>query len=85
MKTFRKSNNPTFILVDVWAGDLHQSLVETGQFDDFEEAADFMRERVDAGMLCNVLHTDFKAPAEKVEEQKKALAGEYLAGGAGND
>ena len=65
-------------LVDVWGGDVHQHLIESAQFDNFEDAFDFMNDRVESGMLCNVLHTDFKAPDEKVKACEQKLIKEYI-------
>ena len=62
------------IQIDVWAGELHQDHVGSHHTDDWPAAAEFMQAQVDAGMLCNVLHTDFKAPPERVAEMEAALA-----------
>ena len=62
------------IQVDVWSGDLHHQHAGTREFSEWEDASTFMAEMVEAGMLCNVLHTDFKAPAERVSEAEAALA-----------
>jgi hypothetical protein len=63
--------------VDVWAGDLHQNLVGSARFDEWVDAADFMRKSMDEGSLCNVLHTDFIAPPERARETEIELA-KYL-------
>lgn len=60
--------------VDIWAGDLHQRHIGCETFDEWAEAAIFMQQHVDAGLLCNILHTDFKAPMHRVDEQIAALA-----------
>ena len=60
--------------VDVWGGDLHQNHSDTQSFEDWAEASRFMASRVESGLLCNVLHTDFKAPPERVNEAEAALA-----------
>lgn len=60
--------------IDVWSGELHQNHAGTFRTDDWEKAADFMEQQVDAGMLCNVIHTDFKAPPERLAEAEAALA-----------
>lgn len=62
------------IQIDVWSGDLHTNHVGRHQVDNWQEAASFMEGQVEGGMLCNVLHTDFKAPPERVAEAEKALA-----------
>ena len=54
--------------VDTWGGDLHQTHVETSLFEDWTDAQSYMRTRIDAGLLCNVLDTDFKTPANRVHE-----------------
>lgn len=59
--------------VDVWAGDLHQEHVGATSFDTWAEAADFMGPLVDAGLLCNTLHSDFKAPPERVRAAEESL------------
>ena len=64
--------------VDSWGGDLHQRHLGAKRFDHFEEAAKFMESQVDAGLLCNVLHTDFKAPPERVAEAERDLAATLL-------
>ena len=61
------------IQVDVWGGDLHQYHVSKHQFDDFESAAKLMGEQIEAGNLCNVLHTDFIAPPERIAEQEAEM------------
>ena len=69
------------IQVDVWAGDMHQKHAAAEEFDTWAEAAQFMEQQVEAGLLCNVLHTDFKTPPERVEEMTAAvLAGMHLQG-----
>ena len=60
--------------VDTWAGDVHQNFVSSNLFDDWDIASSFMKERMDEGALCNVLHTDFKAPSERIEEAEIALS-----------
>jgi len=60
--------------VDAWSGDLHQVHVGSKKFDDWRAASDFMERLVDAGLLCNALHTDFKAPLERIREMQDELA-----------
>lgn len=62
------------IQIDTWGGDLHQNHVGTDYFDYWQEALKFVQERVEEGHLCNVLHTDFKAPEYLVKEAEKTLA-----------
>lgn len=62
------------IQVDVWGGELHQSHIGCLKTDDWQEAFTFIETQVEGGMLCNVLHTDFKAPPERVAEAEIALA-----------
>ena len=62
------------IQIDVWSGDLHQRHTGTLKTECWKEAAEFMEGQVEGGMLCNVLHTDFKAPSDRVAEAEKALA-----------
>jgi hypothetical protein len=59
--------------VDAWGGDLHQRHHSTELCDTWAEASALMEPLIDAGMLCNVMHTDFKAPPERVAEMGKAL------------
>jgi hypothetical protein len=66
------------IHVDTWGGDLHQRLGECRKFDNWEEAASWVGEMLEAGLLCNVLHADFIMPQEKTVEANAALAREYL-------
>lgn len=67
------------IQVDVWGGELHQNHVASVEFDTWAEASQFMEQQVEAGLLCNVLHTDFKTPSERVDEMTAAvLAGMHL-------
>lgn len=60
--------------IDVWGGDLHQRHIGATEKDDWSAAADFMAPLVEAGLLCNVLHTDFKCPPERLEEMERELA-----------
>lgn len=60
--------------VDVWGGDLHQNHLGAKQYDDWAQVSDFIGPLVDAGLLCNVLHTDFQAPPERVAEMEKELS-----------
>lgn len=66
------------IKVDTWGGDLHQRLCECKKFDTWAEAAPWVGEMLEAGLLCNVLHADFLMPEEKIKEANAALAREYL-------
>lgn len=70
------------IQVDVWGGTLHQNLMEEHLFEDWKDAADLIQSRVEAGCLCNVLHTDYRPPAgeqaEAMEAALTALAIEHL-------
>lgn len=61
------------ILVDYWSGDLHQKHAGSGSFDTWSEAAAAMAIAVESGMLCNVFHSDFLAPAKRIEEQAALL------------
>lgn len=61
------------IQVDVWAGYLHQKLAVRQNFDSWAEASAFIEQQVEAGMLCNVLHTDFKSPGERKVELDKVM------------
>ena len=59
------------IQIDVWAGEHHQSLVREYFVKNWHEAASIIEREVEAGMLCNVLHTDFKsAPLSSLEGDK---------------
>jgi hypothetical protein len=59
--------------IDVWGGDLHQRHIGTKHLEDWPKAVDFMAPLIDAGMLCNVLHTDFQCPPERVAEAERDL------------
>jgi hypothetical protein len=61
------------IQVDVWGGDLHQRHVSEHYFDSFQKAVNLISEQIEAGNLCNILHTDFVAPTERVSEQKAEM------------
>lgn len=65
--------------IDVWSGELHQKHCGFEQFNDWDMACNFMLEQVEAGNLCNILHSDFIAPAHKREDTEKALFDEYVA------
>lgn len=65
----------TYIQVDIWGGDLHQRLVRSYEETDWKRVAEIVECEVEAGMLVNILHTDFKCPPEKVEEQTNKLKG----------
>lgn len=43
------------IRVDVWTGEFHQELQETCEFDSWPEASRFVKDRLGAGCLCNIL------------------------------
>jgi len=61
------------LLIDVWAGEVHQSHVGTLTTESWEDACKFIEQQVEAGMLCNILHTDFKAPPDRRGEAERAL------------
>lgn len=64
------------IQVDVWGGTLHQNLIEECLFESWQDAMDHVREMVEAGCLCNILHTDYRMPeAEKNAAMEAVLAG----------
>lgn len=56
-------SKPAFIQIDVWGGDLHQSLIRSYSVSSWRQASPIIAREVEAGNLANVLHTDFKAPA----------------------
>lgn len=60
------------IQIDLWGGDLHQNLVQTHRLDDWAEAFDLVQEAAETGLLVNLLHLDFRAPAHRFEEQREA-------------
>ena len=64
--------------VDVWSGDCHQNHVSRSMFQSWLDAAEYMGEQLEVGHLCNVLHSDFKAPKHRVKETDKALAERFL-------
>lgn len=68
--------------IDFWGGELHQNHVAEYYAAEWSDAQQQMKEAVDAGLLCNVLHTDFICPPEKKEKQKSLLA-KYLVSDAG--
>lgn len=55
------------IQIDIWGGDLHTDLVREYAVKTWQEAAAIIEDEAEAGMLVNVLHTDFKAPADKAD------------------
>ena len=55
-------------LVCPWGGDYHHILQDSYEFDEWEDAQTFMQVSVEAGMQCNVIHTDFIVPEEKIDE-----------------
>jgi ribosomal protein S11 len=59
--------------VDFWGGDMHTEEAGTLEFAGWAAAAEAMRTAVDAGLLCNVLHTDFKAPPGAAEAAMRKL------------
>lgn len=59
--------------IDVWGGDLHQRHLETQELDSWRDAETYMLRQVESGLLCNILHTDFKAPADRASEQAQEL------------
>jgi hypothetical protein len=61
------------IQIDIWGGDLHQKLCETKTVDDWTEASKIIEQYVEAGMLVNVLHIDFKTPLERQNEVNAAM------------
>lgn len=62
------------IQIDVWAGKEHQSLVREHFVDQWSDAARIIEQEVEAGMLCNVLHTDFKTQSSEANEAAYAAA-----------
>ncbi len=67
------------IQIDLWGGDLHQNHVDCRLVDDWPSAFPVIQEAVEAGLLANVLHLDFKVPGERQEEVNaafRALIGE---------
>jgi hypothetical protein len=65
------------IRIDIWGGDCHQNLAESKEFtsDQWPEALALIRERVETGLLCNVLHLDFQASEEMSREHAASLLG----------
>lgn len=61
------------ILVNVWAGDVHQNHVGSYTSEDWSEVFQFVEAQVEGGMLCNILHTDFKVPPERVAQAEAEL------------
>ena len=55
------------IIVDVWAGEMHQTLTASHKVETWTQAFLLIENAVEAGFLVNVLHSDFLAPPEKVE------------------
>lgn len=70
------------IQIDVWGGDLHQSLVRERVAESWTEAAAIIETEVEAGMLCNVMHSDYKCPESRVDEMNAAMAQLAAEGGA---
>lgn len=68
------------IIVDIWGGDLHQNYVKRLEFDAWPDAASAIEAEVEAGLLCNVLHSDFKCPDDKVEVANVAMSALVRAG-----
>lgn len=66
------------IQIDLWAGELHQRLASTVMTDDWVEASRVIQEAVEAGLLANVIHTDFVAPRHKQEVVLKEIIKEAL-------
>jgi hypothetical protein len=56
------------IQIDVWGGDMHTELVREHQAKSWTQAAKIIEQEVETGMLVNVLHIDFKAPADLAQE-----------------
>lgn len=59
--------------LDIWGGDLHQRLVGSKSFDEWGELSSIAKEATDAGLLCNILHTDFKSPNDLADAEFKRL------------
>ena len=68
------------IQVDVWGGELHQNHVASVEFKVWADASQFVEHQIESGMLCNVLHTDFKAPSERVDEMTAAVLKGFMGG-----
>ena len=62
------------IQIDIWGGILHQSLVREYLVASWVEASEIIEREVEGGMLANVLHTDFKAPADMADAANEAFA-----------
>lgn len=61
------------IQIDVWSGDCHQTLCREYYLSNWVDAVKIIEQEVEAGMLVNVLHTDFKAPPEKAKSAMLSL------------
>lgn len=72
-----KPTDKATIQVDVWGGELHQTHMTADLFAGWGDAFAHIRTMVDAGCLCNILHTDFKAPPGKADAAMlQLMAGE---------
>lgn len=67
------------IQIDIWGGDMHQRLVREHLVDNWTAAFSIIRDAVEAGLLANVLHTDFKAPESMADAALLALIAEGAA------
>ncbi|VDS10069.1 hypothetical protein PARHAE_03280 [Paracoccus haematequi] len=56
----------TKLRVDVWGGPMSMQHLGRQEFDTLDQAVPFIGEMLDSGMLINLLHEDFAAPAEEV-------------------
>lgn len=62
------------ISVDVWGGELFTNVVARESFEDWDKAAAFIKESMETGLLCNVLHSDFAIPENRYPEMEAIMA-----------
>ena len=65
--------SPRGIQIDLWGGDFHQSLVGEHVVATWPEAFAIIQSAVDAGLLANVLHQDFKANPQDADKAMRSL------------
>lgn len=59
--------------VDVWGGELFTNVVAREKFDDWEKTVEFIKESMETGFLCNVLHSDFAVPDDRYPEMEAIM------------
>ncbi len=65
------------IRIDLWSGELHTNFHSRYETSDWKTALALIEVSSEAGLLVNVLHTDFRVPPERMQEAETEIASRY--------